>query len=57
MKERDYINATNLAKVRIAEHVVRDIHASSGEGAFEASLIDILNQLQKIRLDLERKTR
>lgn len=57
MTERDYINATNLAKIRIAETVVRDIFPPIEGDAIEASLKDILKQLQTLRLDFERRAR
>ena len=53
MREKDYINATNLAKVRIAETVIRDI--LFGELAMDEEHATMMLQLRAWRGALERK--
>jgi hypothetical protein len=54
MNERGYILATNLAKVRIAREVVRDIHADDGtSGVTEDERSNVMRALLMVQERLE----
>lgn len=52
MTEDDYVLATNLAKIRIAERAIRDM-LFVDQPAFEREWISVLEQTGELRAKLE----
>lgn len=50
MTEQEYIDATNLAKVRAAKDILRDLFATTG--VQEAEVLAAMNAMSKIEDDL-----
>lgn len=44
MNETDYANATNLAKLRIAQYVVRSLFVSEENSEDQKTMLNILNR-------------
>ena len=53
MKEADYINATNLAKLRIAKEVLKDIIAETAEE--DGRVAGLIANIAQWCIDLEKK--
>ena len=53
MTEREYIDATNLAKVRAAKNIVRDVHTVSP--AEEEEQYAALQALSRMELRLQKR--
>jgi len=55
MTEADYMDATNLAKIRIAEHCLRDTCFPENQQGFGMTVESILGRLMGIRHRLEQR--
>ena len=47
MTEAEYITSTNLAKFRMAEHILRDVMAGDEYGVPESEYREIVKQINK----------
>lgn len=53
MKEADYINATNLTKLRLAQHILRDVLTTNAEE--EGRIGGLVANITQWIIDLEKK--